>query len=40
VLSEDGMSVRASHAILEAEKVVTRVANRAPVRNMLWPRAG
>ena len=30
-----GRSHRASHAILEAEKVVTRVAKRAPVRNML-----
>jgi hypothetical protein len=33
------MSPSASHAIFEAEKVVTRVAKRAPVRNMLCPRA-
>ena len=39
MLSDVGMSVNASHASLEAEKVVTRVAKRAPVRNMLLPRA-
>jgi hypothetical protein len=39
MLREEFMFPSASHAILEAENVVTRVAKRAPVRNMLWPRA-
>ena len=34
------MLPRASHAILVAEKVVTRAAKREPVRNRLWPIAG